>query len=1560
MIILVRSVRAMASFAAQAALRSRWSSLIESTSVDVPGEVTDGVRSVVGWLKQASLEVRQVGRRAVSQLAGRGMGDEIVIIHFNDVYNIEQTTNTEPVGGALRFSTAVKAMQHLNPLVLFSGDVFSPSMLSTFTKGEQMVPVLNEIGTHCAVFGNHDFDFGLDVLSGLVAQCNFPWLMSNVIDNETGRPLGDGKITHALMCNGHKIGFIGLVEQEWLETLATINPEEVTFLDFVQAGTKLASQLKQEGCEYVIALTHMRTPNDIKLAEGCNDIDLILGGHDHVYEVLHINNKYVVKSGTDFRQFSKISINFTEEGVTVDISEVEVTSAFAEDLVLKEKTDRYSCKYAFGLRSEVGHFRQFSKISINFTEEGVTVDISEVEVTSAFAEDLVLKEKTDRYSCKYAFGLRSEVGHFRQFSKISINFTEEGVTVDISEVEVTSAFAEDLVLKEKTDRYSCKYAFGLRSEVGHFRQFSKISINFTEEGVTVDISEVEVTSAFAEDLVLKEKTDRYSCKYAFGLRSEVGHFRQFSKISINFTEEGVTVDISEVEVTSAFAEDLVLKEKTDRYSCKYAFGLRSEVGHFRQFSKISINFTEEGVTVDISEVEVTSAFAEDLVLKEKTDRYSCKYAFGLRSEVGHFRQFSKISINFTEEGVTVDISEVEVTSAFAEDLVLKEKTDRYSSMIEGKMDEVLGKICVPLEGRFSCIRRQECNLGNWVCDVLLAATGADLVVLNSGTFRSDQVHAAGDFTLRDLSTIIPMRDPLVVVEATGEVILQVLENAVCKYPSLEGRFPQVCGFVGECDPLVVVEATGEVILQVLENAVCKYPSLEGRFPQVCGFVGECDPLVVVEATGEVILQVLENAVCKYPSLEGRFPQVCGFVGECDPLVVVEATGEVILQVLENAVCKYPSLEGRFPQVCGFVGECDPLVVVEATGEVILQVLENAVCKYPSLEGRYPQVCGFVGECDPLVVVEATGEVILQVLENAVCKYPSLEGRFPQVCGFVGECDPLVVVEATGEVILQVLENAVCKYPSLEGRFPQVCGFVGECDPLVVVEATGEVILQVLENAVCKYPSLEGRFPQVCGFVGECDPLVVVEATGEVILQVLENAVCKYPSLEGRFPQVCGFVGECDPLVVVEATGEVILQVLENAVCKYPSLEGRFPQVCGFVGECDPLVVVEATGEVILQVLENAVCKYPSLEGRFPQVCGFVGECDPLVVVEATGEVILQVLENAVCKYPSLEGRFPQVCGFVGECDPLVVVEATGEVILQVLENAVCKYPSLEGRFPQVCGFVGECDPLVVVEATGEVILQVLENAVCKYPSLEGRFPQVCGFVGECDPLVVVEATGEVILQVLENAVCKYPSLEGRFPQVAGVSFAFDPSKPPGQRVAEQVVKIGDEYLQKEQTYRLAVKQYLQKGNDGFTMLPHCKVIIPEDMCPEIGMAIQNHFAAINVRTGKSRPSKHRQSLVTLSRRHSLVKMLDVSELDGPPPLRRASSAAVEPTSHTGHHRLTRRASLDDLEQQSCELAPKLENRIIVLNKPEELQALIAERTRWESDTVIREVDEGSP
>lgn len=61
----------------------------------------------------------------------------------------------------------------------------------------------------------------------------------------------------------------------------------------------------------------------------------------------------------------------------------------------------------------------------------------------------------------------------------------------------------------------------------------------------------------------------------------------------------------------------------------------------------------------------------------------------------------------------------------------------------------------------------------------------------------------------------------------------------------------------------------------------------------------------------------------------------------------------------------------------------------------------------------------------------------------------------------------------------------------------------------------------------------------------------------------------------------------------------------------------------------------------------------------------------------------------------------------------------------------------------------------------------------------------------------------------------------------------------------------------------------------------------EDATPEIGLAIQNHFKAIDAKVG-GRHSKHRQSLVTLSRRHSMIQMLDNLDLDGPSPVRKIS------------------------------------------------------------------------
>ena len=79
------------------------------------------------------------------------------VIHFNDVYNIEESQQ-EPVGGGARFTTLIKSLCSEAPtLIVFSGDAFSPSKLSLMAKGEQMVGVLNELNIHAACIGNHEF-----------------------------------------------------------------------------------------------------------------------------------------------------------------------------------------------------------------------------------------------------------------------------------------------------------------------------------------------------------------------------------------------------------------------------------------------------------------------------------------------------------------------------------------------------------------------------------------------------------------------------------------------------------------------------------------------------------------------------------------------------------------------------------------------------------------------------------------------------------------------------------------------------------------------------------------------------------------------------------------------------------------------------------------------------------------------------------------------------------------------------------------------------------------------------------------------------------------------------------------------------------------------------------------------------------------------------------------------------------------------------------------------------------------------------------------------------------
>ena len=141
-----------------------------------------------------------------------------------------------------------------------------------------------------------------------------------------------------------------------------------------------------------------------------------------------------------------------------------------------------------------------------------------------------------------------------------------------------------------------------------------------------------------------------------------------------------------------------------------------------------------------------------------------------------------------------------ITSEVAQDPELQAVVERYLTIVGEGQGEELAHIDCDLEGRFSRVRTQETNLGNLVTDIMRQALRVDMVILNSGTLRSDEVHESGSFRVHDLLAVLPMVDALVVLEVNGEQVVEALENGVSQYPKHEGRFPQVSGLSFTFDP----------------------------------------------------------------------------------------------------------------------------------------------------------------------------------------------------------------------------------------------------------------------------------------------------------------------------------------------------------------------------------------------------------------------------------------------------------------------------------------------------------------------------------------------------------------------------------------------------------------------------------------------------------------------------------------------------------------------------------------------------------------------------------------
>lgn len=231
----------------------------------------------------------------------------ITILQLNDLYQVSPVDRGKR-GGIARAATLHKKIraQSPNTLFLLSGDFISPSVASRLFKGKQMIAALNAAGLDIATLGNHEFDFGPDVLRERMKESRFAYTVANVFDKQTGNPFGGAARYVIRELAGVRVAIFGLLLAE-TSSVSAPGPA-VRFDDPIAVGKRLSRELRRRGADIVIALTHLPMRDDKRLAaEG--DIDLIVGGHEHEPLESVAGRTLITKMGSDARNLGRIDLN---------------------------------------------------------------------------------------------------------------------------------------------------------------------------------------------------------------------------------------------------------------------------------------------------------------------------------------------------------------------------------------------------------------------------------------------------------------------------------------------------------------------------------------------------------------------------------------------------------------------------------------------------------------------------------------------------------------------------------------------------------------------------------------------------------------------------------------------------------------------------------------------------------------------------------------------------------------------------------------------------------------------------------------------------------------------------------------------------------------------------------------------------------------------------------------------------------------------------------------------------------------------------------------------------
>lgn len=319
-----------------------------------------------------------------------GQAVRITFLHTADIhsrlypYNFDPSfTDNElgleddagPYGGAAQIAYVLKQERQKANRVLHldTGDSFQGAVVFNEYSGEVEFRTLSAMGLDAAVLANHEFDKGAaNVAAQAAGWASFPLLAANYDFMDADLPYATElenlvKPTAMFDLDGVRVGVVGLGNISSLNSLdEASNSLGIKVREIGDVVPQYANLLRDQGADIVVLISHMGVYEDIAIARQFPEIDLILGGHNHVAldPSLVVTNEItgkripIVHSGAFAKYVGRLDVVVKDgELLSHDYTLFPIDASVPEDPEVKQILDEYELKLSqeYNLEQTIGY-----------------------------------------------------------------------------------------------------------------------------------------------------------------------------------------------------------------------------------------------------------------------------------------------------------------------------------------------------------------------------------------------------------------------------------------------------------------------------------------------------------------------------------------------------------------------------------------------------------------------------------------------------------------------------------------------------------------------------------------------------------------------------------------------------------------------------------------------------------------------------------------------------------------------------------------------------------------------------------------------------------------------------------------------------------------------------------------------------------------------------------------------------------------------------------------------------------------------------------------------------